>query len=303
MSMIAPQPVGTRFLTPDVLARIGSLELIARTVVDGFIGGLHRSPYLGFSTDFAEHRQYMPGDDPRHLDWKLLARMDRLYIKKYQGDTNAQVSILLDASASMGYGSGEITKLEFAQYLASALAFLAVRQHDSIGLVAFDENVLEHTPPSSRLGQLRTVLGMIERLKPGKGTALTEQFHRTAEMLNRRGIVVVISDLYDEPHRLNNALEHLRFRGNEVIVFHVMDRQEIEFDFTEPLVLEDAETHEQMHILPDVLKEDYLRVVKAHIQSLKEGAAGNGIDYVPLNTSQPLDRALFSYLARRSEFG
>jgi uncharacterized protein (DUF58 family) len=303
MSSAAPQPAGTRFLTPDVLARIRSLELIARTVVDGFIGGLHRSPYSGFSTDFAEHRQYMPGDDPRHLDWKLLARTDRLYIKRYQGDTNAQVSILIDASASMGYGSGAVTKLEYAQFLASALAFLAVRQHDSIGLVAFDENIIEHVPPSSRLGQLRTVLGIIERLRPGKGTALTEQFHRTAEFLNRRGVVVVISDLYDEPDRLINALEHLRFRGNEVIVFHLMDRQEIEFDFVDPLVLEDSETKEQMHILPEVLRDDYLRVIKAHMQSLKEGAARNGIDYEPLNTSLALDRALFAYLARRSEFG
>ena len=303
MSTVAPQQPGTRFLTPDVLARIGSLELIARTVVEGFISGLHRSPFLGFSTDFAEHRQYMPGDDPRHLDWKLLARTDRLYIKKYQGDTNSQVTILVDASASMGYGSGQITKLEYAQFLASAIAYLGVRQHDSVGLVAFDEAILEHTPPSARLGQLRTVLGIIERLKPGKGTALTDQFHRTAEMLTRRGVVIVISDLYDEPDRIIHGLEHLKFRGNEVVVFHVMDRQEIEFDFTEPLMMEDSETHEQMHIFPDAIREDYLRVVKAHIQRLKEGAAGIGIDYEPLNTSQALDSALFSYLARRSEFG
>jgi uncharacterized protein (DUF58 family) len=288
---------------PEVLARIGSLELIARTVVEGFIGGLHRSPYLGFSTDFAEHRQYMPGDDTRHLDWKLLGRTDRLYIKKYEGDTNAQVTILLDASGSMGYGSGVVTKLQFAQYLASALAFLAVRQHDSVGLVAFDEQVVEHAPASSKLGQLRTVFGMIERLKPGRGTALTDQFHRTADLLTRRGIVIVISDLYDEPDRLIQGLQHLRFKGNEVIVFHVIDRQEMEFDFSEPLILQDSESQEQLHVLPEVLREDYLRIFKQHIQSLKDGASLNRVDYEPLNTSMPLDSALFSYLARRSEFG
>src|SRR5215210_2463794 len=164
--------VGTRFLMPEVLARITSLELVARAVVEGFISGLHRSPYLGFSTDFAEHRQYMPGDDLRHLDWKLLARTDRLYIKKYQGDTNAQIHLLIDASASMRYASGEVSKLQYAQYLASSLAFLGVRQHDSVGLVAFNEDVIEYLPPRSKSGHLRTVLGVIERLTAREGTAI-----------------------------------------------------------------------------------------------------------------------------------
>src|SRR5262252_47142 len=174
MSQISPTSgagpavtAGKGFLSPDILARINSLELVARTVVEGFIAGLHRSPYLGFSTDFAEHRQYMPGDDIRHLDWKLLGRTDRLYIKKYQGDTNAQIRLLIDTSGSMGYASSEITKLHYAQYLASALAFLGIRQHDSVGVIAFDEKVVEHVPPRSKLGQLRTILGLIERLQPG----------------------------------------------------------------------------------------------------------------------------------------
>jgi uncharacterized protein (DUF58 family) len=293
---------GARFLTPDILARINSLELVARSVVEGFIG-LHRSPYLGFSTDFAEHRQYMPGDDLRHLDWKLLARTDRLYIKKYQGDTNAQIHLLLDASASMDYGSGVVTKLQYAQYLASSLAYLGVRQHDSVGLHTFDEATIEHVPPGSRTGHLRTVLGVIERILPGRGTRLTEQLHQLAELLTRRGIIVLISDLYDEPARLMEALEHLRFKGNEVIVFHVMDRQGVEFDFAEPLILEDAESEEQLHVLPDVLRDEYLRTVRLHIDALKEGAARNRIDYELLKTSEPLDGALFSYLARRSQLG
>lgn len=294
---------GTRFLAPEILARINSLELIARAVVEGFVSGLHRSPYLGFSTDFAEHRQYMPGDDLRHLDWKLLARTDRLYIKKYQGDTNAQVHLLVDASASMGYGSGVVTKLQYAQYLASSLAFLAVRQHDSIGMVAFDEDVIDHVPPRSRTGHLRTVLGSIEQLVPGRGTALSKQLHRTAELLTRRGIIVLISDLYDEPKLVMEGLEHLRFRGNDVVVFQILDRQELDFSFNEPVVLEDSETEEQMHVMPDELRDEYLRLIRLHVDALREGAARNRIDYELLRTSEPLDAALFSYLARRSHLG
>ena len=297
------QQTGVRFLSPEILARINSLELIARAVVEGFISGLHRSPYLGFSTDFAEHRQYMPGDDLRHLDWKLLARTDRLYIKKYQGDTNAQVHLLVDASASMGYGSGAVTKLQYAQYLASSLAFLAVRQHDSIGLVAFNEDVVDHVPPRSRTGHLRTVLGSIEQLVPGRGTDLATQLHRTAELLTRRGIIVLISDLYDEPKAVLEGLEHLRFRGNDVVVFQILDRQELDFEFNEPIVLEDSETEEQMHVMPDELRDEYLRLIRLHVDALREGAARNRIDYELLRTSEPLDAALFSYLARRSHLG
>ncbi|HJZ67731.1 MAG TPA: DUF58 domain-containing protein [Blastocatellia bacterium] len=303
MVQVSGEQVGTRFLAPEVLARISSLELIARSVVEGFIAGLHRSPYLGFSTDFAEHRPYMPGDDLRHLDWKLLARTDRLYIKKYQGDTNAQIHLLVDSSASMGYASGEVTKLQYAQYLASSLAFLGVRQHDSVGLVAFDEKVIEHVPPGSRSGHLRTILGVIERLAPGRGTTIAELLHRTAELLTRRAIIVVISDLYDEPDEIIDGLEHLRFRGNDVIVFHVLDKQELDFDFIEPVVLEDSETEEQLHVLPDVLRDEYLKRVRSHIDSLTEGAARNRIDYELHRTSEPLDAALFAYLARRSQFG
>ncbi len=303
MAQMTTPAIGTRFLSPTVLARIGSLELIARSVVEGFISGLHRSPHLGFSTDFAEHRQYMPGDDLRHLDWKLLARTDRLYIKKYQGDTNTQVHVLLDASASMSYASDAVSKLQYAQYLAASLSYLCVRQHDPVGLVIFDEEVIDHVPPRSVSGHLRTVLGMIDRIKAGRGTALSEQLHRTAELLTRRGVIVLISDLYDEPSRLIEGLEHLRFQGNDVIVFQVYDKQELDFNFKEPFIFEDAETEEQMHIFPDVVRDEYLRAVRAHVGALKEGAARNRIDYELLKTSEPLDAALFSYLARRSHLG
>jgi len=294
---------GRGFLSPEVLARINSLELVARTVVEGFIAGLHRSPYLGFSTDFAEHREYMPGDDIRHLDWKLLGRTDRLYIKKYQGDTNTQIHLLVDTSASMGFASGAISKLQYAQYLASSLAYLGVRQHDAVGFTAFDEDVVEHAPPSTRTGQLRTVLGILERLEATRGTALADQLHRSAELIKRRGVVVLISDLYVDREELLRGLEHLRFAGNEVIVFHVMDRQELDFEFDEPVVLEDSESDEQVHVLPDVVRADYIRAVRSHIDAIAEGARRSRIDYELLRTSQPLDAALFSYLSRRSSFG
>ncbi|HYM00522.1 MAG TPA: DUF58 domain-containing protein [Blastocatellia bacterium] len=303
------------FLAPEVLARIRSLDLIARAVVEGFIAGLHRSPYLGFSTEFAEHRPYMAGDDTRYLDWKLLARTDRLYIKKYQGETNAQLNILLDCSGSMGYkgrggygigvseGSEGVTKLQYGQYLAASLAYLGTRQHDSVGLIAFDERIVEHLQPSSKLGHMRTVLGTLERVVPGAGTALSRQLHAIADLLHRRGIVVVISDLYEESEPLIDALEHLRFKGNEVIVFNILDRQELEFEFADSIILEDSETLEQMHVLPEIVRDEYLRAIKSHIKSLREGAERSRIDYELVNTSMPLDGALFSYLARRAEFG
>lgn len=297
------QHTGTRFLVPEVLARIGSLELVSRAVVEGFIAGLHRSPFLGFSTDFAEHRQYMPGDDIRHLDWKLLARTDRFYIKKYRGDTNARIYLLVDTSGSMGYGSEEVTKLHYAQFLVSSLAYLGIRQHDPVGVVVFDEAVREYLPPRSKSGHLRTVLGTIERLEARGTTALAQQLHKTAEMLTRRSIIVLVSDLYEEPDVIAAGLEHLRFQGNEVIVFHTLDKQELEFEFADAVVLEDAETEEQMHVLPDVVRADYLRGMRRHIDALRDICTRHHIDYEVLKTSEPLDAALFSYLGRRSEIG
>jgi uncharacterized protein (DUF58 family) len=303
MSQVISQATGARFLAPEVLAKVNSLELVARWVVEGFISGLHRSPYLGFSTDFAEHRQYMPGDDTRHLDWKLLARTDRLFIKKYQADTNTQIHLLLDASASMSYASGDVSKLQYAQFLAASLAYLGVRQHDSVGLTVFNEEAIEHVPPLSRTGHLRTLLGVIDRLEAGKGTRLSEQLHRAAELLKRRGVVVVISDFYDDAAAIIEGLQHLRFRGNDVIVFHTLDRQEIEFEFDDSVVLEDSETEEQLHVIPEALRDEYLRLMGNHINALRDGTTGSRIDYELLKTSEPLDLALSAYLHSRSMRG
>ncbi|MBK9706358.1 MAG: DUF58 domain-containing protein [Acidobacteria bacterium] len=289
-----------RFLAPEVLASIQSLELLARSVVEGFISGLHRSPYTGFSTEFAEYRQYMPGDDLRYLDWKLLGRTDRYYIKKFRADTNAQCHILLDASASMKYTTSSITKLQYAQFLGASLAYLANKQQDAVGLIAFDQQVRTHVPALSRTGHMRTIFGRMEQLEAGNETNLSKMLHEAAERIYRRGIIVVISDFYDEPEEVIKALQHLKFKGNDVIVFQVLDRNEIDFNFTEPVLLEDSETEEQIHVMPDILADGYRQAMSAHIEELREGMAKNKIDYELLTTDRALDYALYSFLSKRA---
>jgi len=297
---VNPGGGSARFLTPEVLASISSLELLARTVVEGFIAGLHRSPFTGFSTEFAEYRQYMPGDDLRHLDWKLLGRTDRYFIKKYRADTNSQCHILIDASKSMSYSTGPVTKLEYAKFLAASLAYLTTQQQDAVGMITFDQAVRLHIPAQNRTGHLRTILGNLERLTAVEETRLAPVLHEIAERITRRGIIILISDLYDDPEEVVSALEHLRFKGNDVIVFHVMDRNEVEFNFNEPVLLRDMETDEMIHILPDIIAEGYRDTIKKHFDRVREGSSRNRIDYEFLTTDKPLDFALFSFLAKRA---
>jgi len=290
-----------RFLDPELLARVGSLELLARAVVEGFMSGLHRSPFTGFSTEFTEYRQYNQGDDLRYLDWRLLGRTDRYFIKKYRADTNTQCHLLIDTSASMSYASGTVTKLQYAQFLAASLAYLLNRQQDSVGLVAFAEKVHTHVPARNRTGHMRTIFGHLSRLEAGGQTRLNESLHQLAEILTRRGIVVVISDFYDEPERLKEAFQHLRFKGHDLVAFHVLDQNEMDFKFDDPvLLLEDAETQEQMPVLPDVVMNGYRERMRRHVDDMRTCAAANHVDYEMLTTKQPLDFALFSFLSRRS---
>ncbi len=288
-----------RFLDPEVLGKIASLEILARTVVEGFISGLHRSPYTGFSTEFAEYRQYMPGDDLRYLDWKLLGRTDRYYIRKYRADTNAQLHVVIDTSGSMSYGSGAVTKLQYARFLGAAAAYLANRQQDAVGLIAFDDRVRVHIPALNRTGHMRTIFGRMEQLQPGGETRLSTVLHEAAERIGRRGIVVILSDLYDDPEAIVKAVQHLRFRGNDVMVFHLLDRNEVDFNFAEPVLLEDAETEEQIHVLPELVSEGYRQAIAGHIERLREGLAGIRTDYELLTTDRPLDQALYTFLTRR----
>jgi uncharacterized protein (DUF58 family) len=295
-------PTPARFLDPELLARIGSLELLARAVVEGFMSGLHRSPYTGFSTEFTEYRQYNPGDDLRYLDWRLLGRTDRYFIKKYRADTNTQCHLLIDTSASMSYAhASSVTKMQYAKFLAASLAYLLNRQQDAVGMVAFDQKVHTHVPARNRTGHMRTIFGNLSLLEPGGETRLAESLHQLAEILTRRGIVVMISDFYDQPDRLQEAFQHLRFKGHDLVAFHVLDQNELDFDFTEPMLLfEDAETQEQMPVLPDVVKSGYCERMQRHVEEMRRCAAANHVDYELLTTKQPLDFALFAFLSRRA---
>jgi uncharacterized protein (DUF58 family) len=285
-----------------LLARIGSLELLARAVVEGFMSGLHRSPFTGFSTEFTEYRQYNAGDDLRYLDWRLLGRTDRYFIKKYRADTNTQCHLLVDTSASMNYAhASSVTKLEYAKFLAASLAYLLNRQQDAVGMVAFDQKIHTHVPARNRTGHMRTIFGNLSLLEPGGETRLAESLHQLAEVLTRRGIVVVISDFYDQADRLQEAFQHLRFKGHDLVAFHVLDQNELDFDFQEPvLLLEDAETQEQMPVLPDVVMSGYRERMRKHVEEMRRCAAANKVDYEMLTTKQPLDFALFSFLSRRA---
>src|SRR6188472_2506461 len=288
---------GARFVDPVVLSRIGNLELVARHVVDGFINGMHRSPYFGASVDFAEHRGYVAGDDIRRVDWRLYARTDRFYIKEYEADTNANFSVLLDVSKSMGFGSRGVTKLDYAKMLAGCLTYLVHKQRDRVGLVAFDSDVVEHVPPSAK--HMDVVLHTLDKLKPSAPGSLRGPLHKMAEHFGRRGLLVLISDLYEEPDAVLEAIGPLRFRGNDIAVFHMLDPAELDFTFSAPSAFEDLESGEQVPVVPDVLAAQYRELVKAHTTALTERFSANRIDYTLVNTSSPLDHALFSYLSAR----
>jgi uncharacterized protein (DUF58 family) len=297
MTANAPVIPGARFVDPKVLARIGNLELVARSVVDGFINGLHRSPYFGASVDFAEHRGYVPGDDIRRVDWRLYARTDRYYIKEYEADSNSNFAVLLDVSRSMGFGSEGLTKLDYSRMLAGCLTYLVHKQRDRVGLVAFDSDIVEFVPPSAK--HMDTTLHVLDRLKPARPGALREPMNKIAEHFGRRGLLVLISDLYEEPDALMEAIGPLRFRGHDMIVFHVMDRAELDFEYADPSAFEDLESGEQIPIVPEALAGQYRELVQAHITGLTERFSANRIDYTLVNTSAPLDHALFSYLSTR----
>ena len=292
----APLIPGARFVDPTVLARIGNLDLVARTVVDGVINGLHRTPYFGASVDFAEHRGYVPGDDIRRVDWKVFARTDRYYIKEFEADSNSNFTVLLDISKSMAFGA-RITKLDYAKTLAACLTYLVHKQKDRVGVVTFDEEVVDFVPCSAK--HLDVVLHALDRVKATRPGRLSVPLKKLAEHFGRRGIVVLISDLYEDPETVMDALSLIRFRGNDVIIFHLLDSAEIEFDFKDASAFEDLENGEQIPIVPDALAEQYRALVREHIAALTARAAEHRVDYAMLNTSTPLDYALFNYLSIR----
>jgi uncharacterized protein (DUF58 family) len=290
---------GARFVDPKTLARIGSLELLARTVVEGFINGLHKSPYLGVSIDFAEHRGYVPGDDIRRVDWRLYARTDRYYVKQFEADTNTNFAVLLDVSRSMSFTSGGLSKLDYARYLAACLTYFASQQRDRVGLVTFDNQIVDYVPPSAK--HVEAVLHRLDRATAGRPGSLREPLHKMAEHFGRRGILLVISDLYEDPDAVLDAIKPLRFRGNDMIVFHVLDPAEIEFPYTEASAFQDLETDEKVPVVPETFAEQYRALVKEHIAALSSRLKDNRVDYALFSTSEPLDIALFRYLSARQK--
>ncbi len=300
MASINPAtPRPTRFIDPAALTRISSLELVARSVVEGFISGLHRSPHLGFSVNFAEYRPYRPGDDIRKIDWKVFGRLDRFFVKEFEGETNTSIHVLLDCSRSMIYRNRSIQKLEYAQFLAASLGYFAFKQRDGVGFVAYDDAVREYVPARGSIGHLNTVLHAIERTRAGEKTEFVRPLIDVAERLRRRGIVIVISDLYDDAPRVMDGLRRLCYRGNDVIVFHLLDPAEIEFDFSESAQFVDMETRAEMNVVPDILRQEYRRILKEQISFFERECQKDRIDYALIDTGMPLDHALYTYLLRR----
>lgn len=288
-----------QFLDPAVVARLATLELRARTVVEGFLTGLHRSPFKGFSVEFAEYRQYMPGDDLSTIDWKIYARSDRHYVKKFEAETNLDCHVMLDVSGSMGYGSRGLSKFEYGQCLAASLAYLMNRQRDGIGLTAFDENIVGMLPASARPGHLRTTLLTLERLKLGQRTNVSKPMHQLAASITKRGMVVLISDLLDEPDRVIEGLKHFQFKGTEVVVFHVLDPHELEFPFERATRFEDMESGGEVMAVPALVRAHYVEAMQALIDHYKQELGVVGIDYHLLTTADPLELALLQYLSTR----
>jgi uncharacterized protein (DUF58 family) len=288
-----------QFLDPAVLASISSLDLIAKTVVDGFVAGLHRSPKFGFSQEFAEYQQYSPGDDLRHIDWNVFARSERLYLKRFKGETNMQLLILLDASASMTYGSGKVRKLDYARYVAASLAYMSSQQRDATGIIVFDQDISNYVPPSTRQGQLMRILHAIEKSEGGSRTDFSKPFIHFQQFLKRRGIVVVLSDFYEQPEQIVKVVEPLRYRGNEVVLFHVLDPNELAPKFKDPVLLEDVEDQTAMEVSPDYARNEYRTKIDEHRRLLSEKARAAGLDYFFLNTAKPLDEGLRNFLALR----
>jgi len=290
-----------RFIDPKVLMKIQNLELVARSVVEGFVQGLHRSPYMGFSVDFAAYRQYMPGDEIRRIDWNVYSRSDKLYVKLYEGETNTRVLVLLDISGSMNYGSAEVKKIDYARILAACLSYFAYQQRDAVGLLTFDTEIRSHIKTSRRRGQLLTILSEIDRIQPSELTEFRKPLRFLAEYLTRRGVIVLISDLYDEPDNIIAGLKVLKSKGNDIIVFHIMDHFELTFPFEDMAQFEDMETKKKLHVIPEYLRSQYLVIIKEHMERIRKELSGARIDYCLLDTSKPLDSALFAYLGARSK--
>ena len=297
------RPAGYKYLTPEAVMRLQNLGLIAATVVDGFMAGLHRSPYHGFSVEFSDHREYSPGDNLRYVDWQAYARTDRYYVKQFEEETNLRCHLLLDASSSMSYSSGKTTKFEYGAYLAASLAYLMVRQRDSVSLVTFDNRIRFRTPPGSTTSHLDRLLVQLEKTAPSERTGIAGAFHGLAQNITKRGLIVIISDLLDDERAIFRALRHFRRRKHEVIIFHVLDPAEIDFPFRRLSEFRDLETGDRIRAEPSYVRAEYLKELNAFLSNLRRGCADGLIEYVLADTRRPFEMMLSAYLDKRKRLG
>jgi uncharacterized protein (DUF58 family) len=289
-----------RFLDPSILAGISGLDLVAKTVVDGFVAGLHRSPDFGFSQEFAEYRAYNPGDDLRHVDWNVYSRTERLYLKRFRGETNSVLTVLLDASNSMQFGSHKVNKMDYARYLTASIFYLAIHdQRDAAGLITFDDEIRNFVRPSTRQGQLHRLLAALEQAEARARTDFAKPMRYFQEFLKRRGIVLIVSDFWESPESIIQNIEPLRYRGNEVVLFHVLDPEDVRPQLNRPSILVDMETKAELEVTPDYTKKEYREKVEAHLADLRDRTLAAGMGYYLLMTDRPLDAALREYLTLR----
>ena len=288
-----------KYFNPEVISRLSNLELKARLVVEGFITGLHKSPYHGFSVEFAEHRQYMPGDEIKRIDWKVYGKTDRFYIKQYEEETNLKSYILLDTSGSMGYSSGGIKKLEYGCYLSAALTYLMLMQRDSVGLVLFNNKIRKYLPPRSVMSYLYQILRELQNTEPKETTDVSIILHNIAERIKRRGLIILISDLMDEPEKVIKGLKHFRHRQHELLLFHILDPVEVNFSFSKDAIFRDMENSEEINTQTWHIRNEYRKQVKKFISFYKRECRENRIDYVFMDTKEGFDQALFKYLIKR----
>ncbi len=291
-----------KYLDPETIAKLGNIEMKARLVVEGFITGLHRSPYHGFSVEFAEHRQYRQGDEIRHIDWKVFARTNKYYVKQFEEETNLRSMIAVDASASMKYSSkGIISKFEYASYLAASLALLMIKQRDAVGLCTYDTDIKSFLPPNSKPSYISEILKTLETTSPANETGTASSLNLLAERIKRRGLVIIISDLFDNPESVLNGLKHFRHKKHEVIVFHTLDPREIDFNLGRAATFKDMETGEEIISQPYQMKIAYQNAVKEFIETIKKECRNHNIDYNLIDTSMPFDKALRDYLTKRKK--
>ena len=286
-----------------MVAMLNSISMKAKLVVEGYIIGQHRSPYHGFSVEFSEHRSYEPGDEVKHIDWKLYGKTNRLYVKRYEEETNLRAHLILDTSKSMSYTSNKVSKLDYGSYLLAALSYLMISQQDAAGVVLFDEKIRSFIPPKSTPSHLNTLLNVLDAPKPGNDTKIESVLHQMAERINKRGLVIIISDLLDEPKNILKGLKHFRHKKQEVILFHILDRNELEFEFENRTKFVDMESGEEITTDPWHIKNDYKNLILDIQKYYRRNCRLNKIDYVPLYTDDSLDKGLSEYFNKRKRLG